>query len=152
MTKTTRRKKKNLIDKGLLKSLLEQAEGQELFGKEGFFASLKQSLANEMLEGEMEHHLGYSKHDKSSEKETGNRRNGSYAKNVISDDDVLELNIPRDRDNGYEPQLVRKNVRRLEGFDEKVISMYARGMSMREIQGHIYEIYGTEVSYGKTDH
>ncbi len=146
----TKRSKKShttqsAIDPDLIKQLLQHAEGQELFGADGFFQSLKQSLANGILEGEMEHHLGYGKHDKSP-KSTSNRRNGHYAKTVISDDDSLDLRIPRDRDNDYEPQFIPKNARRFHGFDDKVISMYARGMTMREIQQHIYEIYGTEVS------
>ena len=100
---------------------------------------------NGMLEGELEHHLGYEKHDKSS-KHTTNRRNGHYSKTIISDEGSLNLRIPRDRDNEYEPHFIPKNVRRLNGFDDKVISLYARGMTMREIQHHLYEIYGTEVS------
>ncbi len=146
---TKRTKKLNTrpeINPDLIKQLLQQAEGQELFGADGFFQSLKQSLANGILDGEMEHHLGYQKHDKSP-KSTTNRRNGHYAKTVISDDDTLNLRIPRDRDNDYEPQFIPKNARRFDGFDDKVISMYARGMTMREIQQYIYEIYGTEVSH-----
>ena len=147
MTKRTKKSHNTQaeINPDLIKQLLQHAQGQELFGADGFFQSLKQSLANGILEGEMEHHLGYEKHDKSP-KQTANRRNGHYAKTVISDDDTLDLRIPRDRNNDYEPQFIPKNTRRFEGFDDKVISMYARGMTMREIQQHIYEIYATEVS------
>jgi len=129
----------------LLQAILSQAGDQEFFGKEGFFQQLKQRLVNEMLEGELEEDLGYNKHSRS-DKDDDNRRNGYYPKQVISDGDNLSLNIPRDRNGDYEPKLVPKGVRRLDGFDDKVISMYARGMSMSEIKEHIYEIYGTEVS------
>ena len=134
------------LDQELIKTLLSQAEGQDLFGKEGFFQQLKTSLANAMLEGEMENHLGYSKHAKGG-KWTENRRNGHYPKSVITTDETLDLSVPRDRNGGYEPRLIPKGVRRFEGFDDKVISMYARGMTVREIQDHLYEIYGTEVSH-----
>jgi putative transposase len=135
----------NNISPETVRELLAQAGGQDLFGRDGFFHQLKVSLANGMLEGEMEHHLGYEKHDKSA-KPFENRRNGHYEKSVITGEETLELQVPRDRDGGFEPRLVPKGVRRFAGFDDKVISMYARGMTMREIQEHLYEIYGTDVS------
>ncbi len=142
----TDRNKQKAIEDNLLQLLAQQAKGQDLFGREGFFHQLKTSLVNKMLEGELDHHLGYSKHGKEP-KATSNRRNGSYGKRVVTGEDSLDISIPRDREGEFEPHLVPKGVRRLEGFDDKVISMYARGMSMREIQAHIQEIYGTEVSY-----
>ena len=142
----TIKNKQNNIDSHLIKALLDQAGGQDLFGRDGFFQQLKQSLANGMLEGEIEHHLGYEKHAKSP-KTSDNRRNGHYPKTVLSDDDRLDLQIPRDRDNNFEPQLIPKGVRRFDGFDDKVISLYARGMTMREIQEHLHEIYGAHVSH-----
>lgn len=143
---TNSKNKLNNIDQNLIKELINQAGGQNLFGRDGFFQQLKQSLANGMLEGEIEHHLGYEKHDKSP-KNNSNRRNGHYSKTVLSDEDTLDLQIPRDRDNNFEPKLIPKGVRRLIGFDDKVISLYARGMTMREIQEHLHEIYGTSVSH-----
>ncbi len=143
---TKLKKIKPQIDGELLQALMSEAEGQDLFGRNGFFQQLKESLANGMLEGEMEYHLGYNKHAKG-DKNSDNRRNGHYPKSVISSDETLELSIPRDREGSFEPQLIPKGVRRFEGFDDKVISMYARGMSVREIRDHIYEIYGTEVSH-----
>ncbi|OED38079.1 transposase, partial [PVC group bacterium (ex Bugula neritina AB1)] len=140
----TKRKGKN-INPELIKALLNEVDDQDLFGQEGFFQKLKESLANGILEGELEHHLGYKKHNKSP-KINSNRRNGHYSKSVLSDEDTLALQIPRDRDNEFEPRLIPKGVRRFDGFDDKVISLYARGMTMREIQEHLYEIYGTEVS------
>ena len=83
-----------------------------------------------ILEGEMEHHIGYEKHDKSP-KQAVNRRNGYSQKRVTSGDDTLDLNIPRDRDAAFEPQLIPKGVRQFDGFDDKVISLYARGMTQK---------------------
>ena len=134
------------ISPELLRELLSHAGEQDLFGRDGFFHQLKQSLANGMLEGEMEHHLGYEKHDKSA-KDLENRRNGHYTKLVATGDETMHLRVPRDRYGEFEPRLVAKGVRRFKDFDDKVISMYARGMTMREIQEHVYEIYGTEVSH-----
>ena len=141
----TKTKKRNNLDPSLLKELIKQAEGSELFGQEGFFQKLKESLVNQFLEGEMEHHLGYEKHAKDP-KTTDNRRNGYYSKKVISTDDNLDIVVPRDRDGNFEPKIIPRGARRLNGFDDKVISLYARGMTVREIQEHLYEIYGTDVS------
>jgi len=140
------KKSNNGIPPKLLEALLEHSDGHELFGRDGFFHQLKQDLVNGILEGEMEHHIGYEKHDKSP-KQVTNRRNGYSTKRVTSGDDTLDLNIPRDRDADFEPQLIPKGVRQFDGFDDKVISLYARGMTMREIREHLYEIYGTDVSH-----
>ena len=138
-------KNKDKIDPKIIREILKSAGDQEVFGSKGFFQELKKSLVNEILEGEMSHHLGYGKHSKE-EKAENNRRNGSYKKDVQSDGGHLELRVPRDREGNFEPQLIPKGIRRFDGFDEKVISLYARGMSVREIQGHLEEIYSTEVS------
>ena len=140
------KKSNNGIPPKLLEALLEHSDGHELFGRDGFFHQLKQDLVNGILDGEMEHHIGYEKHDKSP-KQVTNRRNGYSTKRVTSGDDTLDLNIPRDRDADFEPQLIPKGVRQFDGFDDKVISLYARGMTMREIREHLYEIYGTDVSH-----
>lgn len=137
--------KNKTIDPQLIKQLLEHADSGEFFGKDGFFQQLKQSLVNGILNAEMDHHLGFEKHSRN-EKPTDNRRNGAYAKKILSDGDHLDIAVPRDRAGDFVPQIVPKGVRRLDGFDEKVISMYARGMTVREIQDHLYEIYGTDVS------
>ncbi len=134
-----------LLSPELVQGLISQAEGQDLFGQEGFFQRLKQVLVNGILEGELTHHLGYSKHDKEP-KQTPNRRNGHYEKKVLSDGNSLSLHIPRDREGEFDSQLIGKGVRRFDGFDDTVISLYARGMTLREIQGHLYDLYGTEVS------
>ncbi|HJD66813.1 MAG TPA: transposase [Rickettsia endosymbiont of Bembidion nr. Transversale] len=90
--------------------------------------------------------MGYEKHSKD-EKESENRRNGSYEKTIIDEDGRnITVDVPRDREGEFEPLLIPKGVRQFKGFDEKVISLYARGMTTREIQGHLEEIYSTKVS------
>jgi transposase-like protein len=106
-------------------------------------AGLRKTVIEKMLEGELEHHLGYKKNGKTIE---DNCRNGSSPKTVYTDTDTLEINTPRDRDASFEPVIIKKGQTRFNGFDDKIISLYARGMSMREIQSHLAEIYNTEVS------
>jgi putative transposase len=126
--------------------LLSQSDPSQIFGKEGIFQELKKQLVNKVLEKEMEAHIGYEKHSKD-EKEFSNRRNGSYEKTLIDEDGRnITVDIPRDREGEFEPVLVPKGVRKFEGFDDKVISLYARGMTTREIQSHLEEIYSTKVS------
>ena len=146
MTTKTTKKSKDTLSPKLIEEILQHADGQDLFGAEGFFQQLKRGLVNGMLEGEMEHHLGYQKHDKFY-KTADNRRNGHYSKTIIAGDDTLDIVVPRDRDGEFEPKLIPKGVRQFYGFDDKVISLYAHGMTMREIQEHLYEIYGTQVSH-----
>jgi len=117
----------------------------ELMGDGGLFRQLKKALMERALGAELTHHLGYEKNDPAG-RGTGNSRNGHSSKTVLDEDGPLDLAVPRDRAGTFEPLLVPKGVTRLEAFDEKIISLYARGMSVREIQGHLVEIYGTEVS------
>lgn len=134
------------INNQLVEELLSKADPSEIFGKDGLFQALKKQLVNKMLEKEMEAHIGYTKHSKD-EKEYDNRRNGSYEKTLIDEEGhTVTIDIPRDRDGQFEPVLIPKGVRQFKGFDEKVISLYARGMTTREIQGHLEEIYSTKVS------
>lgn len=110
------------------------------------FKDLKRRLINEVLSAEMENHLGYDKHSRE-EKETPNRRNGSYEKTLLTNDSRMVVEMPRDRECSFSPQIVAKGLRRLDNrFDEKVISLYSRGMSMSEIQGHLEELYDIPVS------
>ena len=117
----------------------------DLFGRKGIFEQLKKVLVERILEAEMSHHLGYEKGDIVG-RNGGNSRNGHGTKRLQTTSGTLELSVPRDREGRFEPQVVKKRQTRLTGFDEAVISLYARGMSVREIQGHLLEIYGTEVS------
>ena len=91
------------------------------------------------------HHLGYEKHDPVGH-HSGNTRNGASAKTIQGKRGQMQIEVPRDRQSQFEPQIIKKGQRRFDGFDERVISLYARGLSVREIQGHLEEIYGTEVS------
>ncbi len=118
---------------------------EDLLGKDGLFMELKQALVERALAEELTHHLGYEKGDKSN-RDDGNTRNGHGKKKVRSSSGEMELAIPRDRKGGFEPQLIKKGQRHFDGFDDKIISMYARGMSTREIQGHLKELYGVKVS------
>jgi putative transposase len=134
-----------IIDKKMLDNLLKDAKtADDLFGKDGIVNQLKRAMVERMLEAEISHHLGYEKHEAG--KSDGNYRNGKTAKTLITDTGNLEVVVPRDRTGSFEPRLVGKYQRRLPGFDDKIISLYARGMTVREIQGHIEEIYQTDVS------
>lgn len=107
--------------------------------------AFKKALIERALGGELSHHLGYSPGTPKPDPQS-NQRNGSSAKTVLTEDGPLRLDIPRDRDGSFEPTLIPKHERRFSGFDDKVIAMYARGMTMREIQGFLLESYGVEVS------
>ena len=130
----------------IVEELLSKADPSELFGNRGLFEQLKKQIVDRVLASELEHELGYSKHSKIPEIDN-NRRNGSYEKTIIDENGgKITVEVPRDRDGEFAPQLVPKGVRRFSGFDDKVISIYARGMTMSEIQGHLEEIYQTEIS------
>lgn len=129
----------------LLDSLIKGKSPDEIIGESGLLQELTKRLVERALEGEMEAHLGYGKH--AAEGRNGrNSRNGRVAKRVKTGSTEIEVRVPRDREGTFEPQLVRKRQRRLPGFDDKVISLYARGMTTREVQGHLKELYGVEVS------
>jgi putative transposase len=115
----------------------------DLFGPEGLFHRLKGALMERMLEAEMTEHLGF---ERNAGRHSGNSRNGHSIKTVKTESGPVEIRVPRDRAGTFEPQLISKHQRRLEGFDEKVLALYASGMSTREIQSHLEELYGTEVS------
>lgn len=130
----------------LLRELAKLVEKPEdLFGPTGLFQEIKKSLVEQLLEVEMDDHLGRAKGERGS----GNRsngRNGYTEKTVLTDSGTLTIQVPRDRDGSFSPKLIPKNLRRLSGFDDKVLALYARGMTTREIQGHLHDIYGTEIS------
>ena len=105
----------------------------------------KKAMVERMLGGELTHHLGYPPGGTKPET-TSNHRNGTTGKTVLTDDGALDLAIPRDRDGSFEPQLIPKHARRLAGFDEKILALYARGLTVREIQAFLAEMYAVEVS------
>ena len=118
---------------------------EDLSGEDGLFQRLKKALLERALGAELTHHLGYEKGDPGG-RGSGNSRNGTSSKTLLTDDGEIEIEVPRDRVGTFEPVIVAKGQTRFDGFDEKIISLYGRGMTVREIQGHLAELYGTEVS------
>jgi transposase-like protein len=114
---------------------------------ESMFRSLKKAVIERAMGAEISDHLGYRQGEDKPEGQT-NQRNGTSGKTVITDDGPLRIEVPRDREGSFEPQIIGKHERRFTGFDQKIIAMYARGMTVREIQGYLAEMYGTEVSPG----
>jgi len=131
----------------LIEELTKTATAEELLGDSGLLKELKKRLVEKALDAEMTEHLGYEKHSPDG-RGTGNSRNGKTSKRIIDASGEMEIEVPRDRQGDFEPQLVRKRQVRLKGFDEKVLSLYARGMTNRELQDHLEEIYEVEVSPG----
>jgi len=130
----------------VLDALLAGAStAQEIAGPDGVLAHLTRRLLNRALEAELTAHLGYEA-GRAPAGGAGNSRNGRPAKTVLTDQGPLVIRSPRDRNGTFAPQIVGKRQTRWVGFDEKVISLYGRGLTVREIQGHLQEIYGTEVS------
>jgi len=125
--------------------LKDYKKPEDVLGQNGLLKQLTKALLERAMNAELTHHLGYEKHERAAEKEE-NARNGSSEKTLETDQGEMVVQVPRDRNATFEPQIVRKHQRRFAGFDDKIISMYARGMSTREIQGHLEEIYGVEVS------
>jgi putative transposase len=135
------------IKNEILDELLKDKDPKRIFSSEGLLGELKKALAERILNAEMDHHLADSPQDEVSEGDKpGNRRNGYSKKTVLTENEAIDLAIPRDRRGSFEPQLIAKYQRRFPGFDDKIISMYARGMSVREIQGHLRDLYGIEAS------
>ena len=132
------RRKAPHIPDALLDQLLAGADPKTAFDADGLLDDLKKALAERALNAEMDHHLA--------SEETGNSRNGYGRKRVTTETGRIELEVPRDRQSTFDPQLIAKYQRRFPGFDDKIVSMYARGMSTREIVGHLRELYGIEVS------
>ncbi|MDR1424322.1 MAG: transposase, partial [Azoarcus sp.] len=106
--------------------------------------AFKKALIERVLGAELSHHLGYPPGGDPGE--AGNHRNGTSRKTVLTGDGPLHIDVPRDRQGGFAPVLIPKHARRFTGFDDKIIAMYARGMTVREIQGFLAEQYGTDVS------
>src|ERR1700745_1682678 len=130
----------------LLDQLLANYEKPEdLTGDGGLFKQLKKALIERALGAELTDHLGYEKGDPAG-RGKGNSRNGTRSKTVLTEDGEVEIALPRDRAGSCGPQLIAKGQTRFDGFDDKILSLYARGMTVREIQGHLAELYGTEVS------
>ncbi len=132
------RRKEPVIPDAILDQLLAGADAKTAFDQNGLLDQLKKALTERALKAELDHHLAGD--------ESGNRRNGYGHKTVLTEGGSMGLSIPRDRTGTFDPALIGKYQRRFPGFDEKIVSMYARGMSTREITGHLRELYGIEVS------
>src|SRR5882762_8846554 len=130
----------------LLDQLLANYEKPEdLTGADGLFKQLKKALIERALGAELSDHLGYEKGDPVG-RGSGNSRNGTSSKTILTEEGEIDIAVPRDRAGSFEPLLIAKGQRRFDGFDDKILSLYARGMTVREIQGHLSELYGAEVS------
>ena len=128
-----------------LDELLTGKSTEEIVGPEGLLKQLTKALIERAMNAELNHHLSYEKHAPEG-RGSGNNRNGTSRKKVQGDFGAVEIEVPRDRNGTFEPKIIPKHERRFTGFDEKILSMYARGMSTRDIQGHLEEMYEVEVS------
>ena len=135
------------IDEQLIARLAGRARegGLQLAGEGGLLAQLTKRLVESALDGEITDHLGYDRHDAAG-RDGGNSRNGHRAKTVLTEVGPVEIEVPRDRDGSFEPKIVAKRQRRLSGVDELVISLSAKGLTTGEVQAHLAEVYGAQVS------
>ena len=133
------RRKEPVIPAEILDQLLAGTDAAAALDQGGLLDVLKKALAERALNAEMDYHLG-------DNEQAGNSRNGYGRKTVITDTGKIDIAVPRDRSGSFDPQLIAKYQRRFPGFDDKIISMYARGMSTREIVGHLRDLYGIDVS------
>jgi putative transposase len=136
-----------IIDEELADQLLgkAQAEGVELLGPDGLLSQVTKAVLERALAEEMTGHLGYEKHDPAG-RGSGNSRNGSTGKTLLTDVGAVDLQVPRDRNGSFDPKIVRKGQTRLEGFNDRIIALYARGMTTRDIRAHLREMYDVDVS------
>ena len=140
MTKTT------TIDPKLVDQLLETYQNPEdLLGENGLLKQLTKALLERALNAEMTTHLGHV-HGENVTNDAGNKRNGTGSKTIKGEFGQLELEVPRDRDASFEPRLVKKHQTRLRGLDARIVALYAKGLSTREIGAHLEEMYGIEAS------
>ena len=128
-----------------LDELLIGKSTEEIVGPNGLLKQLTKALVERAMNAELSHHLGYEKHAAEG-RGSGNNRNGKSRKKVQGEFGSVEIEVPWDRNGTYDPKIVPKHERRFAGFDQKILSMYARGMTTRDIQGHLEEAYGVEVS------
>lgn len=135
------------ISEKILDELLKDYKiPEDLTGEKGLFRELKKRLLERVLNAELTEHLGYEKNAQKPDETAENARNGYTRKKIQTGEEKLALNIPRDRSGEFEPQLIKKHQRRFDGFDDKIISLYAYGMTTRDIQSHLKEMYGVDVS------
>lgn len=139
-------KNKQPIKRELLDELLKDYKSPEdILGEQGILKQFTKAILERALGAELTRHLGYERHDPAGYG-SGNSRNGTTEKTLKGKNGEVSIEVPRDRTGTFEPQIVQKHQTRFDGFDEKILSMYARGMTTRDMQGHLQEIYGVEVS------
>jgi putative transposase len=145
--KTAESVETDVLDEQLVRQLSAQARasGLRLTGEGGLLARLTNRVPEGALEGEMDDHLGYARHDPAG-RDGGNSRNGRRAKTVLTEAGPVQIEVPRDRDGGFAPRIVPKRQRRLDGVDDLVVSLSAKGLTHGEICAHLKEVYGAEVS------
>jgi transposase-like protein len=132
--------------KEVLDEILKDYRGpDDFYGPEGIMKQLTKALVERTMEAELTGHLVYEKHDRG-EKTNANRRNGKMAKELRTDSGPMSIEVPRDREGAFEPVIVPKHQREFKGFDEKILSMYAPGLTTRQIQEHLKDSYAVEVS------
>lgn len=138
---------KPVVDERLADQLLARAdaEGVELLGPQGLLSQVTKAVLERALAEELTEHLGYDKHDAAG-RGSGNSGNGSTPKRLLTEVGPVELAVPRDRAGSFDPRIVRKGQSRLDGFNDRIIALYARGMTTRDIRAHLREIYDVEVS------
>jgi transposase-like protein len=128
------------IDTKLIDTLLAGGKkAEDIIGKNGLLKQLTKALLERAMHAELTEHVGYEKHDPTGNN-SGNSRNGTSKKKLKGDFGEIDLETPRDRNGSFEPQIIAKNQTRFAGFDDKIISMYSRGMTTREIEGHLKEM------------
>ena len=134
------------INTDLIDELLKDyKQPEDVLGENGLLKQLTKAVLERAMQAELTHHLGYEKHDPAGNR-TGNSRNGKSKKTLKGEFGQLPIEVPRDRDSSFEPQIVPKGQTRFEGFDDKILSLYARGITTRQIKQHLEEIYQVEVS------
>jgi putative transposase len=136
-----------LVDQELADQLLAKAEAQgvELLGPDGLLSQVTKAVLERALGEELTEHLGYDRHDPAG-RGSGNSRNGGTSKRLLTEVGPVELAVPRDRAGSFDPRIVRKGQSRLDGFNDRIIALYARGMTVRDIRAHLREIYDVDVS------
>src|SRR5947209_277338 len=127
--------------------LKDYQKPEDIIGENGLLKQLTKALLERAMSAELTEHLGYEKHDRSGNN-SGNSRNGSSKKQLRGAFGTLPLAVPRDRNSSFEPKIITKGQTRFTGFDERILSLYARGLTVREIQGRLAELYQVEVSPG----
>ena len=136
-----------LVPVEVLNDLMAQveSEGAELLGPDGLLSQVTKAVLERALDEELTDHLGYDKHDPAG-RGSGNSRNGTSPKVLLTEAGAVDLDVPRDRNGGFEPKVVPKGTTRLKGFNDRIVSLYARGLTVRDVRSHLEEIYGVDVS------